>query len=246
MRARVSQLNRIALALALAAVLGTRVQAQDAAPRVALVEPGSELEAAARAALEPWGVELAIVSGPSPGATAPDSNEAARALASAHGASAVVWVSEHEGGHALWVYDLATHHLIERALATGPPFDGATAAAVALSLKTLLRHSAAAPPQERYGASSATTPFPPPPARAEPSPTREAPTAVPADRADDRADDRAGMRIDADADPLPAADAARPFAPALIELALSGGVRLAATRPGAVEPRFGLAASWWP
>jgi len=238
MRTRVPQLSWLATAVGLTVAVTASAHAQGTAPRVALVDPGSELEAAARAALEPWGIELAIVPGPSPGATAPESNAAARALASAHGVSAVVWVSVHEGGYALWVYDLATHHVIERALATGPPFDGATAAAVALSVKTLLRHSAAAPPQERYGASSAAAPIAPLPARSEPGPAREAPTAVPADRGADR--------DDSEPDEALAASAARPLAPPLVELALAGGVRLAATRPGTVEPRFGLAASWWP
>jgi hypothetical protein len=237
----------VALAFALVA---SHVHAQSATPRVALVAAGPELEAAARAALEPWGVVIAVVPGPSPGATAPDSNEAARALATAHEANALVWVSEHQGGYALWVYDLATHHVIERTLADGPPFDGATAAAVALSVKTLLRHSAAAPPAERYGASSrapARAPAPAP-ARAPASARTPAPgqrassaagvarTAVPAERDDD---------ADHEQEPLSANELAA-LRPSLLELALSGGVRLAATRPGTVEPRFGLALSWWP
>jgi hypothetical protein len=228
------------LSIALAAIaahghaLSAHAQGKPGAPRVALVEPGAELEAAARAALEPWGVELSVVAGPSPGATAPGSNEAARALASAHGVNALVWVSEHARGYALWVYDRATHHVIERALASGPPFDEPAAAAVALSVKTLLRHSAAAPPAERYGASNPARSDPQPlPAPDEPSP-RTTPTAVPSDR-----DDEDG------AEPLPASDQ-RAFAPAMLELALAGGVRLAATRPGAVEARFAVGVSWWP
>ena len=208
--------------------------AQDPAPRVALVAPGAELETAVRSALEPWGVQVLIVPGPSPGATAPDSNEAARALATAHGATALAWVSEHDGRHALWVYDLATHHAIERALTQAPPFDGAASAALALTVKTLLRHSAAAPPDQRYGvneAGAARTPAPVPAPVPAGNPPGQAPTAVPA----------------APADPREAGDAgARSLAPSRFELALRGAARFGATDRGAVEGRFGLAASWWP
>ena len=143
----------IRLSIALACWAGASPSyAQDGARRVVLVSPGAELEQAARAALEPWSVQLTVVAGPSPGATAPFANEAARAIAEANHAGAVVWVSQHDAGYALWVFDLASHRVTERALGTGPPFDEATAAAVALSVKTLLRHSAVAPEAERFGA----------------------------------------------------------------------------------------------
>ena len=126
--------------------------AQTVRHRVALVNPGAQLEHAVRTALEPWRIEIVVVPGPSPGATAPPSNQLARNLALAHDASAVAWVSKHRQGHALWVYDRATDHAVVRPLSFRPPFDGPTAAAVALSIKTLLRHSAAVPEGERYGA----------------------------------------------------------------------------------------------
>jgi hypothetical protein len=123
-----------------------------AASRVVLVSPGRELEHAARAALEPWNIEIRVVSAPSPGAVAPVANESARELAISQAAAAIVWVSQHEQAHAVWVYDLATDQAVSRPLQGAPPFDAAAAAAAALSIKTLLRHSAAAPETERYGA----------------------------------------------------------------------------------------------
>jgi hypothetical protein len=134
---------------------------------VLLIDPGDELERAARAALEPWQVEVSVVSAASPGSSAPLLHERADAIARQHGAATVVWVSEHEAGYALWVYDAASRRVVARPLSATPPFAGPQAAAVALTLKTLLRHSESAPPEERYGASApvsnATTPVVPAP-----------------------------------------------------------------------------------
>jgi hypothetical protein len=54
----------------------------------------------------------------------------------------------------LWVYDASTDQVVTRKIATAPPFDAPTAAAAALSVKTLLRASTVAPVQERLGAGS--------------------------------------------------------------------------------------------
>lgn len=84
----------------------------------------------------------------------PQTSERARELAFANAAAAVVWISAREEGYALWVYERQSHRVVAQALPSPPPFDAPTAASVALTLKTLLRHSDVAPSDERFGAPS--------------------------------------------------------------------------------------------
>jgi hypothetical protein len=79
----------------------------------------------------------------------PGSADRARALAAERDVQAVVWISRSEDGFALWVYDEKDDRVLARKLSTPPPFDAATAASVALAIKTLLRHSEVPPPGER-------------------------------------------------------------------------------------------------
>jgi hypothetical protein len=229
-----------------------RAGAADAQPlpeperRIVLIDPGAELESAARAALEPWALEIAVVSAPSPGATAPGTHESARALALAYGAGAVVWVSEHEQGYAVWVYDLETNQVVARPLAGPPPFDGPAAAAAALSVKTLLRHSATAPLGERYGAGdagaqdAAVVPAPAPAATelkvpAELGASSSAPRAAPATLAE----------ADADAGE-PEASGRDALMTTRLELEAASGARFGLTGSGTTEARFGAAVALWP
>jgi hypothetical protein len=55
----------------------------------------------------------------------------------------------------VWLYDAATQQVTSRSQEQLPPFDAPAAAAVALSLKTLLRTSELAPQSERFGAATA-------------------------------------------------------------------------------------------
>jgi hypothetical protein len=189
------------------------------ARRVVLVDPGPALEHAARTALEPWQVDILVVSAPSPGASAPAAQAQAQLIAQTHDAGTVVWVSEHAAGYALWMYDRAAHHAVARPLSSAPPFDAPGAAAVALSLKTLLRHSQSAPEQERFGSSAPKeTPAPGPTTQTELSARAQAP----ADES--TAPTRA---TDYDVDALAA-------------------VRFNFLSKGSEELRFGLGASVWP
>ena len=186
--------------------------------RVAVVEPGEELEAAVVATLEPWGVELFTVPPPSPGAEMPASSAAARAIAETYDADAVVWVSSADGGHALWVYDTAEDRVTARALASAPPFDDASAAAIALSVKTLLRHSHVAPDAERWAAAAESFGDPSPPV------TSPAPPTSPAV-----------------ASPLQAAPArVAPAGHSQLSLRASLGARFLHTSPASAEPRLSL------
>jgi hypothetical protein len=165
---------------------------------VALVNPDAALEEAVIAALVPWRLDVIAVRGDGPGATMPASSTQARAIADRLGVGAVVWISVGDDGCALWVYDSDGDRVVARRLVSPPPFDDATAAAVALSIKTLLRNSAVAPIEERNALPSARS------------------------------------------------TAALPAREATLRFESLGGARARDTEAETLEPRLGVAVSWWP
>ncbi len=116
---------------------------------VALVAADPELARATAAALAAWEVNVIQVDAGTPGATMPEAANAAEAIAATYSARAVVWMTA-DGQPALWVYDVTTGRALALRLSSAPPFDEPTAAAVALTIKTLLRYGETAPPDERY------------------------------------------------------------------------------------------------
>lgn len=120
--------------------------------RVAAVDPDAQLARALEVALSPWGTAIVALHLETPGATMPIAVDRARDIALEARADVVVWVSSVDSGYALWIYDVASDHTSARGLESSPPFDAATAAAVALAVKTLLRGTVVAPPPERFGA----------------------------------------------------------------------------------------------
>ncbi len=119
-----------------------------------------ELERSIGIALSPWGVDVVPYrTEPAPGASLPQAAYRAREIALDLGTNGVVWVSAGRDDAVLWIYDADLNHIGSRVMTTPPPFDEATSAAVALSVKTLLRTSTVAPEAERFGAKP-----PPPPA----------------------------------------------------------------------------------
>lgn len=138
-------------------------RAQEEPQVLVLIAPEESLAGAIETALEPWAIRVEAAPGPVPSPTMPGSADRARALSSETGAAAVVWVSTSDEGPALWMYDRGSDRVVVRRLPSPPPFDPPTAAAVALSVKTLLRHSGVAPATERFGARTA-------PAEVEPEP----------------------------------------------------------------------------
>jgi hypothetical protein len=120
--------------------------------RVAVVDPDAELARALDIALSPWGAGVAQVRVDRPGATVPLPVDRARQIARDTRADVVMWVSEDAGRYAAWIYDVASDHASVRELIYAPPFDATTAAAVALSVKALLRFTVVAPAPERFGA----------------------------------------------------------------------------------------------
>ena len=132
---------------AIVAVLFTPVAASGDATRVAVVDGDPTLIDALITTLDAWQIQVVSVSG-----SGFVDMAAARRLAIDADAGAVVWVSQLGGEHVLWVYDTRDEQVVARRIISPPPFDEPTAASVALSVKTLLRHSAVAPSKERFGA----------------------------------------------------------------------------------------------
>jgi hypothetical protein len=119
-----------------------------------VVSAPAGLTPAVEAALAGWPIDVSSAAG-EPGASMPQAGARARAIGEAAGADAVVWIASDGTGHAVWVLDVESGRVTARHLPQAPPYDDATAAAVALTVKTLLRHSRAAPVLERYGVEEA-------------------------------------------------------------------------------------------
>ncbi len=141
--------------LALLFVLHVATLAQASGLRIAVLQPDSELLRAITIALAPWGVETTRSDVALPGSSQPEAVRAASRLAEQLQVQAVVWVTPAEHGSLLWVFD-DRREVTTRELVESPPFDGAAAAAVALSIKTILRSSAVAPVEERRELPEAT------------------------------------------------------------------------------------------
>lgn len=128
-----------------------------AGPRVGLIDVPEDLETALRISLEPWGISLEPVAGPPPSGDAADVQAAAAAQARTARWDALLWVTANAGAVTIWLYDHASGELSLRPMpATRDP---ATAAALALWAKTMLRTTEVAPAPERFGA---TVPARPP------------------------------------------------------------------------------------
>jgi hypothetical protein len=140
--------------------------AEGAEPRrVVVLRPDEELFRAVALSLSAWGIETSRSDAAAPAPSQPEAVEGASRISRELGVEAVVWISTAERGSLLWVYDARAGDVTTRLLAEVPPFDSAGAAAVALSVKTVLRSSVLAPPAERFGAQSPAAPSEPPPAK---------------------------------------------------------------------------------
>lgn len=144
--------RRLVLSASIAWLLSSSVASGDAR-RVALLDPDAELLRSAALALSPWALQVVSLQVPPLPRSLPEAAVDARALAERLDLGAVVWVSVADGSSAVWVYDAETQRVSSRVQPQVPPFDAPAAAAVALSLKTLLRATDLAPQSERFGAS---------------------------------------------------------------------------------------------
>jgi hypothetical protein len=102
--------------------------------------------------LSAWDLGVRRVDWTSLSSGMPGAAREARQVADAFKVDAVVWISETGRDHALWIFDAATGQTVARPLSVSTPVETADAAAVALTVKTLLRATLAAPPAERLGA----------------------------------------------------------------------------------------------
>ena len=159
-RSRVAHVFVLALA-ALGAALAPSLARADA-ERVVLAGVPDNLADATQTVLVPWHIEIARTAQPLP-ANPDQARREARVVAERSRAGAVVWLAPADAGFTLWVYDTSSKQAHSRPLSSAPPFDEPTAASVALSIKTMLRHSTVAPPAERIA---------PPPRAPEPATLR--------------------------------------------------------------------------
>jgi hypothetical protein len=181
--ARTRRRRCLALALAgMAAVLGRVTPAAAEPERVVLAGMPENLADATDTVLVPWRIELVRVA-EIPAADQAQARRDVEALTARTRAGAVVWLAPPAQSPALWVYDASSRRLLSRPLPSAPPYDDPTAASVALSIKTLLRHSSVAPPAERVAPPPAPPPPAPPPAQPRPY-TAEARAALRLSRAD--------------------------------------------------------------
>src|SRR6185437_6759100 len=133
-----------------------------ASPRdVVLIGGGPAFQNAVSVALGAWSLHVVTTDAAAPPVDVTRAAKEARVIVDRYGAAGVVWIASRDHEHALLVYDAETDQLVSRVLSRAPPFDAPTAAAAALSVKTLLRSSTVAPLAERIGAPAAESAPPP-------------------------------------------------------------------------------------
>jgi hypothetical protein len=161
---RARLLPRLLRRLTIAAALITSA-AEAREGRVVVIDVDPRVADALVVALSPWSLTVVRSRGPTPTLDFDAASARARAIAAEQHAGAVVWIAPPrppDEQATLWVYDAETLQLAVRPLSAWEPFDDAGAAAVALSVKTVLR------------ASPLSAPEPPPEAQRPPPP--EAPS----------------------------------------------------------------------
>lgn len=138
-------------------LLAPMASAEGAKRKLLLVNTPRELERATQIALGPWDVEVRTTSAASLGATQPGATEGAHRLANEQRADVVTWYSQTEDGRStIWIFDAQNENTYSRAYSSHVSEE--TAAAVALSIKTLLRASPIAPEHERITVSETMHP----------------------------------------------------------------------------------------
>ncbi|WP_428264554.1 hypothetical protein [Haliangium sp.] len=115
--------------------------------RVAVVGMAPSLVIAVSSTLEPWQIEVVAPLLAVPTGSFAAMTRRGRAIADGNQAAATIWIAPADSGATLLVYDRDEDKIIALPLVSPPPFDGPTTAAVALSVKTLLRHSGLVPPE---------------------------------------------------------------------------------------------------
>jgi hypothetical protein len=127
------------------------VRAEEPLPEVVVLEADPEWLDALRVALEPWGL---LVRGTSGSVEEVLQGRRGGGGASTANTAAIVWIDRAGASPHLVVYLAEEGRRLERRLSALPPYDAPTAAAVALTVKTLLRQTrlapGATPPRPRH------------------------------------------------------------------------------------------------
>jgi hypothetical protein len=136
------RVTRVSVTFALgAAILASAAPALAAARRIALVHAKPELARSVDLALYPWDIKIVTVEDEPPDGVAPGAATAARAIAERNDADAIAWIVP-AGAPAvplLWFFDTTSGTIQSRPLPALPSDGPAELAAVALTLKTLVR-----------------------------------------------------------------------------------------------------------
>ena len=159
---RARLLPRLLRRLTIAAVLVTS-GAHAREGRVVVIDVDPRVADALVVALSPWSLTVVQAPGPIPDPDIDAASSRARAVASDQHAGAVVWIAQPrpDARATLWVYDAQTLQLAVRPLTVWAPFDDAGAAAVALSVKTVLRESPLLAPEPAPEGPPSSSPPPP-------------------------------------------------------------------------------------
>ncbi|MGO8993040.1 MAG: hypothetical protein ACLQVI_06915 [Polyangiaceae bacterium] len=126
-------------ALALGLLAASARPARAAARRIVLMHADADLTRSVDLALYPWDIAVVEVDEPLPDATAPDAVASARSIAKRHSADAIAWIERTDESATLWFFDASDSSLHSHPLPLSPQQDAAQLAAVALTLKTLVR-----------------------------------------------------------------------------------------------------------
>lgn len=137
---------------------GARAQSAPPDSHIVAIDTDAHFDHELELALTSWHVDVSTEPGPAPGRDIDDAIRTAHRIARKGSARAVVWMTHEE----LWVYDERTHQIAVRPLPSPPPFDEATAAAIALTVKTVLGGSPDAHPKTETPEVAAPLPQPKP------------------------------------------------------------------------------------
>jgi DNA-binding NarL/FixJ family response regulator len=143
-----SALRTFALALTLPAVLAASQARAAAGPRrLVTIERSPLVDRSLARALSAWTMDVIVVDAPTPPADGPEAVAEGRTIARAHDVEAVAWLVDAGDARTLVLYDAGADRILSREVGGGE-IDESTAAAIALSLKSMLRAMAPSPSPE--------------------------------------------------------------------------------------------------
>lgn len=210
------------MALSMVLVLPGLVHADEL--RIALVGASDRLEQATITTLGPWRTTVVMLAA-EPIVDDGSLARRGRDLVVENRVKAVIWIGERENQQMLWFYDAKSERLETRAVPGRASLDDAGAAAVALTIKTLLRNNELLPQI----------------LESEESEESEERSQVDPDAADSDAPLGNGQESVQEA-----RDETAPEPTHTIELVAHGGLRAGLSSDSSSDPRWGLTVAWSP